>query len=374
MRITLLHAMLLATFVAPVARAATPLEQCASLTDDRARLACYDALARGGGTPRPNVPSREAESTPDGTRAAAASQPGSASKPAASGDAAITARDAADTNAAATATAPVASYLDQRWELTPELRNGVLKLRAYRPQYILAHATDRMNENPQSPTRGTAVSDVDLQRLEAKLQLSFRTKLVQDVLGSGTDAWFGYTQQSYWQAANTHYSSPFRETNYEPEFIVLHALPLALGPVRAPYASISYTHQSNGRGESLSRSWNRIIGDVAFESGPWSLHVRPWVRAFDASGANDDNPDIEDYVGRGELVGEYRADGHVVTLRTRHSLRGGERSRGSAQLDWAFPLAGSLSGHVQVFNGFGESLIDYNHRQTTVGVGVSFAD
>ena len=359
MRIPALPAALAAVLFASPAMAQTPLERCASIGDDRARLACYDALAR----PAP---------PPSASSAAAAGEAAarSTARPAVAGTAQQPSFGASED----TVTTPGASALDTRWELKPELRNGVLKLKPYRPLYFLAHATDRMNEDPQSPTRGTAVSNVDLQRVEAKLQLSFRTKLVEDAFGSGTDAWFGYTQQSYWQAANSRYSSPFRETNYEPEFIVLHALPLALGPVRAPYAALSYTHQSNGRGEALSRSWNRIIGDVAFESGPWSLHVRPWVRAFDASGTNDDNPDIEDYVGRGELVGEYRANAHVVTLRLRHSLRGGERSRGSAQLDWAFPLAGALDGHVQLFNGYGESLIDYNHRQTTLGVGVSFAD
>jgi phospholipase A1 len=98
------------------------------------------------------------------------------------------------------------------------------------------------------------------------------------------------------------------------------------------------------------------------------------VRAFDAGGSRDDNPDIEDYAGRGEVVLTHRDGRDVVTLRLRHTLRGGDRNRGSAQLDWAFPLAGALNGHVQVFNGYGESLIDYNHRQTTLGVGLSFAD
>ena len=55
-------------------------------------------------------------------------------------------------------------------------------------------------------------------------------------------------------------------------------------------------------------------------------------------------------------------------------VRGGERSHGSLQLDWGFPLDGPMRGHVQVFSGYGESLIDYNHRSTYVGLGISLTE
>jgi phospholipase A1 len=313
------------------------LARCAAIADDRARLACFDALARGESPPAPpheNARPTQAAATPE----------------------------------------PPATELEQRWELTPALRRGTFQLRPYRALYGLVHYTTNIDREPSSPTRPVPTQDIGLDKLEAKMQLSLKTKLAEDILGTSTDAWFGYTQQSYWQAANTRFSSPFRETDYEPEAIFMHPLSAQWNGIHARYAALSLTHQSNGRGESLSRSWNRVIGELALESGPWSLQLRPWVRIHERSGEQDDNPDIDDFIGRGEAIAVYRWGGHVVTLMARHTLRGGDRSRGAAQLDWAFPLTGSLNGHVQVFSGYGESLIDYNHRQTSVGVGVSFFD
>lgn len=58
----------------------------------------------------------------------------------------------------------------------------------------------------------------------------------------------------------------------------------------------------------------------------------------------------------------------------RHSLRSGDRSHGALRLSWAFPIHGKLRGYFEVFHGYGESLIDYNHRATYVGLGVSLLD
>ena len=70
----------------------------------------------------------------------------------------------------------------------------------------------------------------------------------------------------------------------------------------------------------------------------------------------------------------YTRDGHILTVLGRHSLRGGDRSHGAVQLDYGFPISNLLRGHVQVFDGYGESMIDYNHKATYVGLGISLLD
>jgi phospholipase A1/A2 len=317
------------------------LATCVGIADPAARLACYDALA-GREADRP--PTSSGAPTPVAPRSDVARR----AKP---------------------------SFLEERWELRAEDKQGVFNLRPHRPIYGLVHWTSDKNARPNSPTRVfDSDQPIDLDSAEGKIQLSFKTKAAEGLLGTPADLWFGYTQVSYWQLGNRRQSSPFRETNYEPEGTLVFPVDWAVGALRVRLLGLTLNHQSNGQGGSLSRSWNRLIGEAAAEYGPWSFHVRPWTRVFESSGERNDNPDIEDYAGRGELSVSWRGRGHVVTAAVRHTLRADERSRGSARLDWAFPLAGSLNAHVQLFSGYGLNLIDYNHRQTTIGIGVSFFD
>jgi phospholipase A1 len=211
-----------------------------------------------------------------------------------------------------------------------------------------------------------------LRDIEAKYQLSLKALLGRELLGSPVNLWGGYTQSSRWQVYNGAISRPFRETNYEPELMLVWPLQQQVLGWRFQAATVSLNHQSNGRSLPLSRSWNRIIGTLAFERDEWVVEFRPWMRLREKANA-DDNPDIEDHIGRAELLlGRYWGE-QALNLQLRHSLRGGARSRGSMQLEWVFPLSGVLHGHLQWFTGYGESMVDYNIRQNRIGLGVTIA-
>ena len=62
---------------------------------------------------------------------------------------------------------------------------------------------------------------------------------------------------------------------------------------------------------------------------------------------------------------------NIFSLRGIHSLRTGTNNHGQLQFDWTFPVVKNLKGHLQLMDGYGETLIDYNHRQTIIGIGVS---
>ena len=267
------------------------------------------------------------------------------------------------------------SLLNERWELEQDLIHYAF--RPYKPVYFLPFFySSNLNQIPQTSNPRTTVTDsLNLDHLEAKLQLSFKTKIANDIIGKNGDLWFGYTQSSRWQLYNASESRPFRETNHEPEFVFVWRTNYQLAGFMGRLLSLSLTHQSNGQNEPLSRSWNRVILSVGFDRPDWVVQLRPWWRIPESSDEEDENPDILDFVGRGELLVVHRKkNSHQLATQIRHSLKTGDNSRGSINLDWSYPCFDRLRCHAQVFHGYGESLIDYNHETTSVGMGVSLVE
>ncbi|MDM1247605.1 phospholipase A [Acinetobacter sichuanensis] len=267
---------------------------------------------------------------------------------------------------------PNSSLLDKRWELSPDSKLGTWNIRAHQPVYLLpAYWSSNKNEFPHSPNPQNTVDEAqDLKSTEAKFQISLKTKAVENLIGDNGDVWLGYTQSSRWQVYNEDESRPFRETNYEPEASLIFRTNYDILGLHGRLLGLTFNHQSNGRSDPLSRSWNRVMLNLGFEKDNFALMVRPWYR-LDEDAKDDNNPDIKDYVGRGDVTAFYRWKENEFSLMLRHSLKGGDDSHGAAQFDWAFPIKGKLRGHFQLFDGYGESLIDYNHRATYVGLGVS---
>jgi phospholipase A1 len=112
---------------------------------------------------------------------------------------------------------------------------------------------------------------------------------------------------------------------------------------------------------------------TSLERGDWTMSLRPWWRVKESK-SSDDNPDIANYLGRADLLLVRTSGKHQFSTLLRHSLRGGQNSNGAVQLDYAFPIAGELRGHLQWFSGYGESMIDYNHRANYFGVGLSLLE
>ncbi|MDM1340699.1 phospholipase A [Acinetobacter pseudolwoffii] len=333
-------------------------EACAALEISAERLACYDSLFKIAITDKPVIVSErraaEIAPEPDNLKAKIGQ---TVSNIYASEGSKLT---------------PNLSLLDSRWELSPESKLGTWNIRSYQPIYLMpGFWTSKKNELPESENPNNIETEKqNLTSTEAKFQLSLKTKAVENILGNNGDLWLGYTQSSRWQVYNSEESRPFRETNYEPEASFVLRTNYDLFGLNWRMLGLTINHQSNGRSDPLSRSWNRVMLNLGFEKDNFALMVRPWYR-FEENRDDDNNPEIKNYIGRGDMTAFYRHNEHDFSLMLRHTLKGGDDNRGAVQFDWSFPISGRLRGQFQLFDGYGESLIDYNHRATYVGLGVS---
>lgn len=262
--------------------------------------------------------------------------------------------------------------MSEKWELDTVKSKGTFRLVSYKPIYFsAARWSSKKNEDPFLESSEFAGKDFNkiFNNIEAKFQISFKSKLVQGLLFGQGDLWVGYTQKAHWQVYNKKLSRAFRELNYEPEVILNFPLDFNLFNGTLRHLGVHFNHQSNGRDIPTSRSWNRIIFNFGYEYKNWNINFRPWYRTPDKE---DENPDITRYVGDAELEVATNFGKHEVYAIVNHSFKTFEK--GNIQLNYVFPIKGHLRGHAQVFHGYGETLIDYNVSQTTLGFGVSFAN
>ena len=265
--------------------------------------------------------------------------------------------------------------MSERWELDSIHRKGTFLLSPYKPIFVLpVRWSSNPNERPYSGNgypEYVAEPGVDYNNIEAKFQLSFKAKVLESVLWGKADLWIAYTQKSHWQLYNNELSRPFREINYEPEVILNFPVNFKVLGLNARMFGVAFNHESNGKSLPFSRSWNRIIFHAGFETGDWSFYLKPWLRLRQEK---DENPDISTYIGKAEINVIYTANGNVFSFIGSHNLQFDQTLRGMGTFSWSYPIQGNLKGHLQVTHGFGETLIDYNNVQTTVGVGISLVE
>ncbi|WJW81706.1 phospholipase A [Moellerella wisconsensis] len=206
---------------------------------------------------------------------------------------------------------------------------------------------------------------------EVKFQLSLAFPLWRGIAGDNSVLAASYTQRSWWQLSNKKESSPFRETNYEPQLFIGWLTDYQFAGWTFREIETGFNHESNGRSDPTSRSWNRIYARFMAQKGDWQVDLKPWYRLNESSGS-DDNPDINKYMGYYRLkVGYALDDKNVITVTSRYNWNTGY---GAAELGWSYPLTKHVRLYSQLFSGYGESMIDYNFRQTRIGLGIMLND
>ena len=276
---------------------------------------------------------------------------------------------------------PDAQSQKQRNEYALRGRLALEKISQFNPFVLTPHRRNYLLpysywSNPRS--NNPLIADDELQSQEVKFQVSLKAPLLEDFWYDAT-LYFSFTAVSWWQLYNQDLSRPFRETNYEPEIFIARPANWQFGPVDSELVSFGYWHQSNGRDVPVSRSWDRLFVSYVFRTGSWYVSVKPWWRIPEdqsypvTSPKRDDNPDIERYLGHFDLNIIKPMGNHVFELLLRNNLRR-DNNKGSGQIEYSFPINSRFKGMVQVFTGYGDSLINYNDYETRLSLGILLTD
>lgn len=265
------------------------------------------------------------------------------------------------------------TILEKRGKAELALAKIPFSIAQHRPNYVLPFSWVK---DPNA-INAEGVNENNLDNVEAKYQISVKLPLyLNDSNASGL--YFGFTAMSFWQVYNDEISKPFRETNYEPEVFYNWQYDLRLLGFKFNQVQLGINHQSNGQSGARSRSWNRIFASVLFSDANAFYYLKTWYRVpedakqdiNDSSG--DDNPEITHYLGHVELgFGTKVGNVDVLTL-LRNNLKTSD-NKGSIELNLSYPLSERYNLLLQYFNGYGDSLIDYNRHQQRIGLGVQLA-
>lgn len=235
----------------------------------------------------------------------------------------------------------------------------------YKPTYLLPYYYTGSPYN--SVYQNNTPNNEKLDRQEVKYQISLKVPVWKNMFHSRSSLFFAYTQLSYWQAYNNR--SFFRETDYEPEaFVASHIDYRLFGNWYVNFLNVGLVHQSNGNGNSLQRGWNRLYLEAIASNGNWMVSLKPWY----VVSTNSKNENIASYLGNGKVLVAYKWGRQVFSIQGSNLVENPKRATG--ELTWSFPLIPYIKGYVQAYSGYGQSLIEYNHRSNSAGVGLALSD
>jgi phospholipase A1/A2 len=180
--------------------------------------------------------------------------------------------------------------------------------------------------------------------------------------------YLSYSQTSIWDLSSK--SKPFRDSSYRPSVFFLDE-EIQQWPWRGSRLGLQggFEHESNGKDGANSRSLNILFVKPTLTfplRGDYFISLAPKFFAYQNK---DENPDIPDYRGYADLQVKWgETDGFQMAALFR---QGNTAARHSVLMDLSYPLKrptfGNLGGylHVQIFDGYGESLIEYNQKSRT---------
>ncbi len=215
---------------------------------------------------------------------------------------------------------------------------------------------------------------------KSSFQLSFKYQFFNSEGFLGEKApwtnrfYLGYTQKSLWDLDSD--SAPFEDTSYKPELFYLDdKIDLGVSWISAFGVQAGFQHESNGREGLESRSTNHIYIKPIIAFPLWNdyyLKFAPKVWAY-VKNDDDTNGDLDNYRGYFELETKI---GSPESFMLGSYFRNADEGS-SYQLDLSYPLNKLFGGsiemyiHAQYFNGYAETLLNYNQKDDAFRLGFS---
>lgn len=237
-----------------------------------------------------------------------------------------------------------------------------------------ARAYSNENETATWQVEGFKPNYFLLGNPDAKLNLSFKLPLVVD-----WDLYFGYSQLMLWQIKEE--SSPFEDVNYNPELFYR----LKIADKSDTWVDVGlFEHESNGRGKDESRGWNRFYLLYSSEAVRWDLAKVHWnIKGWLPYEIDKNNRDLVNYRGFYEVgvtLSSVMGTSFERSDLTLRAFSGGgsgmDLTEGAQEL--TLRIKSRLTSTIlpvvtlQLFNGYGESLLHYDTRKSEFRIGVGF--
>ncbi|MDX2164015.1 MAG: phospholipase A [Gammaproteobacteria bacterium] len=255
---------------------------------------------------------------------------------------------------------PDQTVLEKQFAEQMKAAKNPLAVALFKPTYVLPYYYT--NSPDYAVYTNNTPNNQQVMHNEFKAQFSLLVPLAYNVFGVKDSAIeMAYTQLSYWQVyASSQY---FRENDYNPEVFAQKLYKKWL-------FRTGIEHQSNGRGGAYERSWNRAYFTSAYSGRDWLASLKVWTLIFPSESSDLHNPDILHYLGREQIVLSKKCGNFVYSVEAQNIESG--FTRGYIEPTVSYHLTNYMSVYLQGFSGYGQSLIEYNHRTNSVGIGIAF--
>lgn len=201
---------------------------------------------------------------------------------------------------------------------------------------------------------------------DAKFQVSIKQRLTNSTLPFQTHIFLTYTQKAFWDIYRE--SFPFRDLNFNPTIGI--GRPLIHNNRFLGMIGVEFEHESNGKDEDASRSWNKISANsTLIFRDRWVLQTKLWIPFVDG----DSNPDLTQYAGYGFAALTYSSVKRKYNVSCVVTKRAGSILDANIMLNFSVRMFSNedIYLYLEYYDGYGESLLDYKEYRQRIRAGIT---